>query len=144
MNAGIPQLTIGGLARAAGVGVETIRYYQRRGLVEEPARTYGSIRRYGDADVQRLRFIRTAQDLGFSLDEVGELLRLSDGMACDDARRVATRKLATIRERRASLQRIEAVLADLVRRCQTESGTARCPLIDALEGGGRTEKSGRA
>ena len=69
-------MTIGALAQSAGVGVETVRYYQRRGLLPQPARSYGTIRRYGPDDAARLRFIRRAQELGFTLDEIGELLEL--------------------------------------------------------------------
>ncbi|MCW3717648.1 MerR family transcriptional regulator, partial [Burkholderia cenocepacia] len=71
--------TIGALATAADVGVETIRFYQRKGLLSEPHKPYGGIRRYGAADVARLRFVKSAQRLGFTLEEVGELLRLEDG-----------------------------------------------------------------
>ena len=73
--------TIGGLAKAAGVGVETVRYYQRRGLLPEPPRPHGEVRRYGDDDVRRLRFIRSAQAAGFTLAEIGELIALD---ASDD------------------------------------------------------------
>lgn len=135
MKANQPQRTIGTLAAETGVGVETIRYYQRRGLMNEPERPHGSIRRYGDADVQRLRFIRTAQDLGFNLNEVGELLQLADGMACADAQRLASGKLQTIRQRKANLVRIEGVLETLLQRCRSRPGTTSCPLIEALEEG---------
>lgn len=140
MNSNTRQLTIGALAKETGVGVETIRYYQRRGLVAEPERPYGRIRRYGTTDVQRLRFIRTAQDLGFSLDEVGELLKLADGMACADAQRIASGKLDKIRERKTNLERIETVLLELLARCRLEHGTATCPLIEALAEGGPSQR----
>lgn len=78
-------MTIGGLARAANVNVETIRYYQRRGLLSEPKRPPGGIRRYGFADIDRLTFVKTAQHLGFSLDEISDLLRLEDGTHCEEA-----------------------------------------------------------
>lgn len=81
--------TIGALARAAGVNVETIRFYQRRGLMPEPERPWGGIRRYARQDADRLRFIKSAQRLGFALDEVIELLRLEDGSHCEEARRLA-------------------------------------------------------
>ena len=82
-------MTIGALARAAEVGVETVRYYQRRGLINEPERPYGGIRRYCEPDLRRLRFIRHARDLGFSLVEAGELLQLDDGVECEQAQRIA-------------------------------------------------------
>ncbi|HJO34951.1 MAG TPA: Hg(II)-responsive transcriptional regulator [Gammaproteobacteria bacterium] len=126
--------TIGVLAQRSGVHVETIRYYQRRGLVGEPARPLGGIRRYDDAHVGRLRFIRQAQGLGFSLDEIGELLKLEDGTYCRDARRLGERRLADVRSRLAELRRMEAALAGLVDRCASASGRLRCPLIEELAG----------
>ena len=84
-------LTIGSLARTAGVNVETIRFYQRKGLVAEPHRPPGGIRRYAGADVARVKFIKSAQRLGFSLEEVGQMLRLDAGMQCTAAARLASR-----------------------------------------------------
>jgi MerR family mercuric resistance operon transcriptional regulator len=126
--------TIGALAEAAGVNLETIRFYQRRGLLPEPARPQGGIRRYGDPDLARVRFIKSAQRLGFSLDEVAELLKLEDGSHCGQARAQGERKLADVRARLADLQRIEQVLADLVERCGSQRGRVRCPLIASLQG----------
>lgn len=128
--------TIGTLARHAGVNVETIRYYQRRGLVGEPDRPLGGIRRYTQAHARRLRFIREAQTLGFSLEEVADLLALEDGRHCRDAERLGSRKLATVRERMAQLRRVEKVLAALVDQCHCNTGKVRCPLIAALENSG--------
>lgn len=127
-------LTIGAFARATGVNVETIRFYQRKGLLPEPDKPYGSIRRYGAADVMRLRFVKSAQRLGFSLDEVGELLRLEDGTRCDDASRLAARKLHDVRDRLADLRRLEAVLAALLSACHSRKGNVSCPLIASLQG----------
>src|SRR5262247_1928849 len=90
------ELTIGRLARAAEVSVETIRYYQRRGLLEEPAKPVGGQRRYASDAVRRLRFIRRAQRLGFTLQEVKELLLLEDGQSCRKTRLLAEEKLAII------------------------------------------------
>ena len=90
-------LTIGTFAQEAGVSVETVRFYQRRGLLSEPEKSYGSIRRYGPADIARVRFVKAAQRLGFSLDEVAGLLTLDDGVQCDDARQFAELKLADVR-----------------------------------------------
>lgn len=128
-------LTIGALASAAGVNVETIRFYQRKGLMPEPERPQGSIRRYGPDDLGRVRFIKSAQRLGFSLDEVADLLTLQDGTQCEQAREQAHKKLSDVRQRIADLQRIEAALADLVKRCLDSLGRVRCPLIDALHEG---------
>jgi MerR family mercuric resistance operon transcriptional regulator len=133
--------TIGRLAQAAGVNVETIRFYQRKGLMPEPERPYGGIRRYGEPDLARLRFIRSAQRLGFSLDEVAELLRLEDGTHCGEARLLAQQKLADVRQRLADLAHIEAVLSRLVAHCATGGGEVACPLIASLHGaGGEDEK----
>lgn len=125
-------LTIGALAAAAGVGVETVRYYQRRGLLEEPRRPGGSVRRYGDETLSRLRFIRHAQELGFSLAEVAELLALDEGRECEEARRIANAKLGAVRERLSRLRRIERALAGHVRACERSREPRRCPLIETL------------
>ncbi len=125
-------LTIGAFAKAAGVGVETIRFYQRKGLLPEPDRPYGGIRRYGGADVARVKFIKSAQRLGFSLHEIGELLKLEDGRHCHETARFAARRLADVRARLADLARMEAVLSKLVDECKTQQGNVFCPLIAAL------------
>lgn len=126
------EFTIGAFAAAADVNVETIRFYQRRGLLREPSRPFGRIRRYGADDVARVRFIKTAQGLGFSLDEIAGLLRLDDGTHCDEARVAAEEKLAGVRSKLADLRRIEAVLGELVEECCAATGNVHCPLIDAL------------
>jgi len=92
-------LTIGAFAKAAGVNVETIRFYQRKALLPEPDKPYGSIHRYGEADVTRVRFVKSAQRLGFSLDEVAELLRLDDGTHCDEASHLAEHSSKTYAKR---------------------------------------------
>ncbi|MGE4240697.1 Hg(II)-responsive transcriptional regulator [Ramlibacter sp.] len=122
-------LTIGELAAQAGVGVETIRFYQRKALIAEPPRRAGAIRRYGAADVERLRFVKSAQSLGFSLDEVAELLRLEDGAHCKEASSLAEVKLADIRRKLAELSRMESVLSGLVDACHVRRGKVSCPLI---------------
>lgn len=125
-------LSIGAFAAAAGVNVESIRFYQRKGLLPEPGRAYGTIRRYGDADVARVKFVKSAQRLGFSLDEIAGLLTLEDGTHCDDARRLAEQKLDDVRSKLDDLHRIESALAQLVERCAASQGTIACPLIAAL------------
>ena len=125
-------LTIGALAKAASVNVETIRFYQRKGLLDQPEKPYGGIRRYGASDVARVRFIRSAQRLGFSLDEVAQLLRLEDGTHCDEAAELAAARLADVRTRLADLQRMETALSQLVVACRTHQGRVPCPLIAAL------------
>lgn len=125
--------TIGALAETAGVNVETIRFYQRKGLMPEPEKPYGSIRRYGAAELARVRFIKSAQRLGFSLEEVGELLKLEDGARCSEARQLAEQKLVDVRQKLSDLQRIESVLAGLVARCSAFRGRVNCPLIASLQ-----------
>jgi MerR family mercuric resistance operon transcriptional regulator len=128
-------LTIGAFASAAGVNVETIRFYQRKGLLLAPDKPYGSIRRYNAADVTRVRFVKSAQRLGFSLDEIAELLRLDDDAHCDEASQLAERKLQDVREKMNNLARMEAVLSELVRACHARKGNVSCPLIASLQGG---------
>jgi len=125
--------TIGALAETAGVNVETIRFYQRKGLMPEPEKPYGSIRRYGAAELARVRFIKSAQRLGFSLEEIGELLKLEDGARCSEARQLAEQKLVDVRQKLSDLQRIESVLAGLVARCSAVRGRVNCPLIASLQ-----------
>ena len=125
--------TIGALAETAGVNVETIRFYQRKGLMPEPEKPYGSIRRYGAAELARVRFIKSAQRLGFSLEEVGELLKLEDGARCSEARQLAEQKLVDVRQKLSDLQRIESVLAGLVARCSAVRGRVNCPLLASLQ-----------
>ncbi|MEO7391748.1 MAG: Hg(II)-responsive transcriptional regulator [Ramlibacter sp.] len=125
-------LTIGTLAQAASVNLETVRFYQRKGLMLEPERPQGGIRRYGDADLARVRFIKSAQRLGFSLDEVAELLKLEDGAHCREARGLAELKLSTVREKLIDLRRIETALQQLVTRCGSARGAVTCPLIASL------------
>jgi MerR family mercuric resistance operon transcriptional regulator len=127
-----PNMTIGAMARATGVGVETIRYYQRRGLLAEPKRHEGRVRRYGVRDVERLRFIKTAQKIGFSLDEITALLQIDDAAGCSDARELAIHKLDEVRNRLQSLRRLERVLAELVGRCESNDRQLVCPLVAAL------------
>lgn len=128
-------LTIGGLAKSANVSVETIRYYQRRGLIPEPQRPPGGIRRYGATETDRLMFVKTAQQLGFSLNEIGDLLRLDDGAHCEEASALAERKLDDVREKIDKLKQIEAVLSDLVDQCCAQEGNISCPLIASLHKG---------
>ena len=125
-------LTIGRLARAAGVGVETVRYYQRRQLLPVPPAGDGTFRTYPPETVDRLRFIRRAQQLGFSLDEIATLLRLEDGRDRETIRAIAADKRASIHEKIADLQRMEAVLAQLVCECEAATKADPCPIIAAF------------
>ena len=133
MQNNLDNLTIGVFAKAAGVNVETIRFYQRKGLLPEPDKPYGSIRRYGEVDVARMRFVKSAQRLGFSIDEIAELLRLEDGTRCDEASHLAEHKLQDVREKMVDLARMETVLSALVRACHARKGNVSCPLIASLQ-----------
>jgi MerR family mercuric resistance operon transcriptional regulator len=124
-------LTIAGLAGAGGVGVETVRYYQRRGLVETPAPAPGSgIRRYGEADVRRLRFIRAAQASGFTLEQIGELLSLNAGRDRSRARALARERIKELDEKIAAMQQAKAALERLIKVCA--GGRGPCPIIPVL------------
>lgn len=127
------ELTIARLAKEAGVHVETIRFYQRKGLIPEPERPPGGIRRYGTVDVARLRFIKAAQRIGFTLEEIAQLLKLDDGAHCAEAHAIAEHKLIDIRRRMADLLSIESALTELVERCATSRGKVTCPLIASLQ-----------
>jgi MerR family mercuric resistance operon transcriptional regulator len=134
MHTSLENLTIGALAIEAKVGVETIRFYQRKGLMQEPERSPGSVRRYGQRDLGRVRFIKSAQRLGFNLDEVAQLLTLEDGAHCNEAREQAQLKLADVRAKLVDLERIETALVGLVDRCSAARGNVHCPLIATLQG----------
>ena len=124
--------TIGGLAEAAGVGVETVRYYQRRGLLPEPARPPGEVRRYSEEDVKRLKFIRSAQAAGFTLNEIGELIALD---ASDDrarAREMAQARVAAIDGKIAELRQARDALAGLASDCARKRG-GPCPILGAFD-----------
>ncbi|PIK71960.1 MerR family transcriptional regulator [Methylobacterium frigidaeris] len=124
-------LTIAGLARAGGVGVETIRYYQRRGLLPVPARA-GAIRRYGADEIRRLRFIRSAQGAGFTLEEIAELLALDAGEDRARARELARFRIDALDARIAELRAARDALERLARACGA-SETGPCPIITAFE-----------
>ena len=128
------QLTIGQVAAQAGVHKETIRYYQTLGLVPEPPRPPGSVRRYGHETVARLRFIKRAQELGFTLQEVGKLLLLDDGQSCAATRALADQKLLVIRERIADLNRMRRLLEGLIEECDQGGRPRACPIIQTLSG----------
>lgn len=128
-------MTISALARAGDVGVETVRFYQRRGLLDAPDRPEGGVRRYGEGDVRRLRFIRAAQAAGFTLEQIGELLRLDAGQDRARARELADRQIAVLDMRIAELETARAALSRLARACHaTKDGP--CPIIGAFEASG--------
>ena len=129
------ELTIGRLADEAGVNVETIRYYQRRGLMLEPARPGNGHRRYSAAAIRRVRFIKRAQLLGFTLEEVASLLKLDEAHACADTRILAANKLQVIEGKQADLEAMRKALAALLLQCDSGGTRDRCPIIDALTTG---------
>jgi len=129
------QLTIGALAKACSVNVESIRYYHRIGLLPTPARDLGSIRRYTDDSLKRVHFIKRAQRLGFSLDEVALLLGLADGEYCAETKSIAQRKLELVEEKLSDLAAIQTALKRLIRSCQHTPGGQGCPIIDSFKEG---------
>ena len=124
--------TIGQLAQAVGVNVETVRYYHRIGVLPAPERQFGSIRRYSTEARQRLRFIKRAQQLGFTLDEVAVLLQLGDGTHCAETKTLARQKLLLVHQKLADLQAIETALTAFAIACDTAPDEQHCPLIAAL------------
>jgi len=125
-------LTIGRLARAADVGIETIRYYQRRNLLPVPDPQDSAFRYYSLDLIDRIRFIKRAQELGFSLDEISTLLQLEDGVNRKAIRKVASDRLEEIRSKIADLQRMENVLTHLIHECEATGRAKPCPIIAAL------------
>ena len=125
-------MTIGRVAKAAGINVETIRYYQRRGLIGEPRKPPGGHRRYSTAVLGQINFIRRAQQLGFTLDEIGQLLELSDGRSCRETRLIAEKRMAVIETRIAELERMRGELSALIAACRKTGGRGSCPLIAEL------------
>ncbi len=125
-------MTIGRLADEAGVHLETIRYYQQLGLMPRPARPAGSIRRYGGDAVSRLRFIKRAQELGFSLDEVKLLLTLSVGEHCAETRTLAEQKASLVEKKISDLRSIQAALNKLIHACGSGKQGRGCAIIENL------------
>ena len=129
-------MTIAGIANPGGVGVDTIRFYQRKGLLPTPpkgegAGRSGGIRRYGDEDVRRLRFIRTAQAAGFTLDQIGELLKLDAGQDRARARALAAERIAALDEKIAELEAARASLRHLAHEC-AHSNEGPCPILSSF------------
>jgi Hg(II)-responsive transcriptional regulator len=129
-------LKIGTVASRADVGVETIRFYERQGLIEEPPRTASGYRQYPEETISRLRFIRRAQELGFSLREIDELisLRLDPTANSADVKARAEEKVAEIEAKIRDLQRMKDALADLAEACSGEGSIRECPILEALDG----------
>lgn len=126
-------LTIGRLAKSADVNVETVRYYQRVGLIKEPPKPADGYRRYPDETVNRIRFIKRAQQLGFTLNEITELLSLGDGM-CADVRKRAEQKRHQIDAQIKDLQALRRTLNELIDACGSSREAAPCPIVETLSG----------
>ena len=126
-------LTIGHLANAAGVNSETVRYYQRVGLIREPLKPAQGFRHYPIETIARIQFIKRAQRLGFQLKEIAELLELSDGQ-CSDARRRAEQKRSQIDAQINDLKAMQQTLDDLIRSCRAGRADAPCPIVESLVG----------
>ena len=127
------ELTIGRVAKLAGVNVETIRYYQRRRLIAEPDKPHMGYRRYSADIVKRIRFIKRAQALGFTLEEIAELLRLEEARACAETRALAAHKMELIDRKLMGLGAMRKALAGLVQQCDRKQPTKGCPIIQVLE-----------
>ncbi|HEV8540031.1 MAG TPA: heavy metal-responsive transcriptional regulator [Nitrospiraceae bacterium] len=128
-------LTIGQLAKAGGVNIQTVRFYERLHLLAPTARTPSGYRVYGEEAVQRLSFIKNAQALGFTLREILELLnlRVSSNTRCGDVQRKAETKLAQVEAKARDLKALARVLKDLIRDCRAGQPTMRCPILKCLE-----------
>jgi MerR family mercuric resistance operon transcriptional regulator len=126
------RLTIGEFAKQGGVNVETIRYYQRRGLLREPEKPHEGYRRYPQESVRQVRFIKRAQGLGFTLEEIHSLLALGHRNACPETRAIAARKLELIERKIADLSRMQKALVGLVCACAASSSDDSCPIIHSL------------
>lgn len=128
-------LTIGEVAKRAGVGVETVRFYERKGLLEEPERKPSGYRQFDEEIVDRLRFIRRAKELGFTLKEIKELLslKLDPSTTCADVKERAEGKIADIGAKIDSLKRMKRALVKVTKSCSGSGPTGECPILDALE-----------
>ena len=128
-------LTIGQLARQAGVNLETVRYYERRGLLPEPPRRESGYRVYGKEALSRLAFIRNAKELGFSLEEILELLslRVNRQTSCGKVKRRAEAKMIAVEEKIQALQKIRRALIRLVATCRGRGPTSACPILEKLD-----------
>lgn len=126
------KFTIGKLAKIAGVNVETVRYYQRRGLLNEPSKPLTGYRSYSNAEAKRLIFIKRAQALGFSLLEIEEVLGLDSRCQCDHTREMTIQKIRLIEQKIEDLTLMKTVLDSFVQLCHETKDEARCPIIDQL------------
>jgi MerR family mercuric resistance operon transcriptional regulator len=124
--------TIGKLAKELGINVETIRFYERKKLIEKPLKPEQGFRHYPDDTANRIRFIKRSQDLGFTLSEIQNLLTLNDN-PCGQVQELATQKLSAVQNKMSDLKRLESALNDLLDLCETNRDDDHCPIIDALQ-----------
>jgi DNA-binding transcriptional MerR regulator len=138
-------MTIGDLARESDVKIVTIRYYEQAGLMPVPLRTEGNYRTYGQEQLQRLLFIRRLRDLGFTLEQVRDLLRLASdkSQSCGEVDRITRAHLATVEEKIRSLKTLASELGRLSRRCAGGGQVAECAIIEALSTRDKTKASPR-
>jgi MerR family copper efflux transcriptional regulator len=129
-------LTIGQVAARSGVGIETVRFYERQGLLAKPLRTPSGYRQFDEDVIARLQFVQRAKELGFTLCEIKELLslRVDAQTTCEDVRARAEAKIADVEDKIKSLQRMKKALVRLTRECNARGSDSECPILDALEG----------
>ena len=128
-------MTIGNISKQSGIGVETVRFYEKSGLIDEPSRTESGYRQYPESTVLRIQFIKRAKELGFTLKEIRELLhlRLDPTTTCEDVRLMSEEKLENVRAKIQSLQGIEKALGELIGACAVGGPDGECPILEALE-----------
>jgi len=128
------QMTIGKIAQRAGVGVETVRFYERKGLIERPRRRHSGFRQYPPDAVRRIRFIKRAQEVGFTLNEIAELLdlRLEPGSTCGDVKQRAQQKVEEIDQKLRDLRRMKRSLNELITACDGNGDVNGCPILNSL------------
>lgn len=136
-------LTIGQVAKRAGIGVETVRFYEREGLLAEPDRRPSGYRQFDEGVVARLWFIRRAKELGFTLKEIKELLsiKLDPSTSCADVKTRAEAKIADIEEKIRTLQRMKRALVKVTKSCSGSGPTSECPILDAMEPNDRESRN---
>lgn len=127
-------MTIGQLARKVKVNIQTVRFYERRGLIPEPARRSSGYRQYSQDDVARIQFIKHAQQVGFTLKEISKLLslRVDPNTTCSEVRDRAKVKIAEIEEKIGALERMKTALSKLAAKCRGEGPTSECPILESL------------
>ena len=132
------RITIGRLAKLAGVNIQTVRYYERRGILTPSSKTGVGYRIYGDPELRRLQFIRHAKELGFTLKEIADLLQLGvpSESSCDSVRKKAEEKLRIVEERMEALGSMKLVLEELIRACRGRKRIEECPILKSIEKGG--------